>query len=240
MANNTYVVLKLKPVSNGEKQTFISFYTMKLKYCCLLILGLFITISSCKKENIEMNSPLILQPDGSSGKDAVFSLIVPDNNYSTLKDIHLYAWTQEGILNVNRVVIDFDLSSIPNDAILDSAFLSLFFNKTSEYGTHHSGENGFLIQRITSVWDECRITWNNQPTTTIENQVFISKSTSPTQDYIKMNVTNLVQDMINDRTNSFGFLLKFQIEEPYKILLFASSDNQDATLRPKIIVYYKD
>lgn len=211
---------------------------MKTKYCFLLILGLLITIGSCKKEDNEQHSPLILQPDGAKGKDAVFSLIVPDNNYGTLKDIHLYAWTQEGILNVNRVAIDFHLSLIPIGATVDSAFLSLFFNKTSGYGTQHSGENDFLIQRITSTWNESTITWNTQPSSTFENQVFISRSTSPTQDYTNMNVTNLVQDMIDDKANSYGFLLKFQIEEPYKILLFASSDNQDATLRPEIIVYY--
>ena len=76
------------------------------------------------------------------------------------------------------------------------------------------------------MWDESTITWNTQPSSTFENQVFISKSTSPTQDYTNMNVTNLVQDMIDDKASSYGFLLKFQIEEPYKILLFASSDNQ--------------
>ena len=114
---------------------------MKAINSLLLILGLLITIGSCKKGNIEWHSPLILQPDGAKGKDAVFSLIVPDNNYGTLKDIHLYAWTQLGVLNVNRVAIDFNLSSIPVGATVDSAFLSLFFNKTSGYGTQHSGEN---------------------------------------------------------------------------------------------------
>ncbi|MFX0009681.1 MAG: hypothetical protein ACFE9R_05150 [Candidatus Hermodarchaeota archaeon] len=113
---------------------------MKTKYCLLLILGLLITIGSCKKGNIEWHSQLILQPDGAKGKDAVFSLIVPDNNYGTLKDIHVYAWTQLGDLNVNRVAIDFDLSSISTGAIVDSAFISLFFNKTSGYGTQHSGK----------------------------------------------------------------------------------------------------
>lgn len=181
---------------------------------------------------------LDLQPDSIIGKDAVFGLIVPNRNNAEGEDLHLYAWTQGGRLNVNRFAIDFDISSIPTGAIIDSAYLSLYFNNTSVYGTKHIGENDFLIQRITSQWNEYTITWNTQPSSTTNNQIFISKSTSPTQDFINMNVTNLVQDMIDDKANSHGFLFKLQNENPYTILLLASSDHHDEGLRPRLVINY--
>ena len=211
---------------------------MKEKKWILVIMGLLIAICSCEKDKSIQHLRLTLQPDGPTGKDAVFSLIVPNNNYASLPDIHLYAWTQGGILNVNRVAINFNLSSIPSGAKIDSAFLSLYFNETSIYGTQHSDDNDFFIQRITSPWDEKTVTWNNQPISTEQNQVSISKSTLATQDFPDMNVTDLVQDMIKDKANSFGFLLKLHDEVPYKSLFFASSNNQDPTLRPKFVVYY--
>ena len=211
---------------------------MKTRKWILLIMGLLIAISSCKKDKSIQHLSLTQQPDSSTGKDAVFGLIVPNNNYAKLPDIHLYAWTQGGILNVNRVAISFDLSSIPSEAKIDSAFLSLYFNKTSAYGAQHSGDNDFFIQRITSTWNEKTVAWKNQPSSTEQNQVSISRSTLGTQDFPNINVTDLVQDMIKDKVNSFGFLLKLQVEVPYKMLLFASSNNQDPTLRPKFVVYY--
>ncbi len=179
-----------------------------------------------------------LQPDGDSGKDAVFCRIVPDNNYGELKDIHLYAWTQGGIINVNRVVIDFDLSSIPSEATIDSANLSLYFNTTSAYGDQHEGENSFIIQRIISEWEESTITWNSQPLTSTANQVSVNSATLPTQDFPEMDITALIQDYSNDRENSYGVLLRLVDEEPYRRLLFSSSENQNEDIRPKLDVYY--
>ena len=86
----------------------------------ILVLG---AITSCSLKR----SYLMLTPVDSQRGDAVFSLIVPDNNYGNLEDIHIYSWTQDGFLNVNRVVIDFNLDTISSRAKIDSAFLSLYY-----------------------------------------------------------------------------------------------------------------
>jgi 2',3'-cyclic-nucleotide 2'-phosphodiesterase (5'-nucleotidase family) len=208
---------------------------MSLIFMALLSL---LVITSCEEDEKEQQIVLTLQPDGDIGKDAVVGKIVPDNNYGDLEDIHLYAWTQEGILNVCRVVIDFDLTSIPTDARIDSALLSLYFNNTSAYGDAHSGENNFIIQRITSDWDELTVTWGTQPTTITNNQVPVSGSVSATQDFTDINITALISDAIVNKDNSYGLMLKLENEEAYKKLHFASSDNPDEKLRPKLDVYY--
>jgi hypothetical protein len=179
-----------------------------------------------------------LQPGGSEGKDAVVSKIVPQSNYGSLEDIHLYAWTQNGTLNVNRALIDFDLSSIPAGASIDSASLSLYFNHSSAFGDQHQGETSFIVQRIISDWDESTVTWSTQPQTSTTHQVRVEGASEPKQDFPELDLTSLMQDYSDDQENSFGLMLRLENEDPYTMLLLASSENPDENVRPSIEVYY--
>jgi len=135
-------------------------------------------------------------------------VIRPDTNMVESAELLLYAGNYSGLPNANRVTIKFDLKSVPDGATIELAYLSLYFNNTSIYGTEHVGDNGFVIQRIISPWNQYSICWNSQPTTTEKHQVFVSKSILPNQDFQNINVTELVQDMVNDPINSFGFFIK--------------------------------
>ncbi len=179
-----------------------------------------------------------LQPDGVIGKDALFGSIVPDTNYGAADRLQLYSWTNSGTLNTIRDALDFDISAIPEGAIIDSAYISLYFTPNSPYGDGHQGETGFIIQRITSDWEESTVTWNNQPSATTTNQVLVEGAIIPTQDFTDINITQLIQDYCLDMDNSFGLLLKLQDEDPYKSLLLASSDYLNEQLRPKLNIYY--
>lgn len=181
---------------------------------------------------------ILLQPDGENGKDALFGIIVPDTNYGDADRLQLYSWTQGAELNVIRDAIDFDLTNIPEGAIIDSAYISFYFTPESKYGDGHEGETDFLISRITSTWEESTITWNSKPTVTSVNQVLVEGATDPTQDFIGINITLLIQDYCLDMDNSFGLLLKLQNEDPYKSLLLASSDHHNEQLRPKLEIFY--
>jgi len=179
-----------------------------------------------------------LQPDGENGKDAIFGSIVPNTNYGESELVDLYAWTQGGTLNVVRSVIDFDLSDIPEGAIIDSAYISLYFNNATAYGDRHQGDTDFIIQRITSDWEESTVTWQTQPSATAVNQVLVDGAISPMQDFPDMNITQLIRDYCQDMDNSYGLLMKLQDESPYNWLLLSSSDHPNEQLRPKLDVYY--
>ena len=100
------------------------------------------------------------------------------------------------------------------------------------------GETGFIIQRITSNWDESSVTWRTQPSVTMENQLMVDGAIMPTQDFPDIDVTPLIGDYIHDRENSHGLLLKFQNEKPYRMALLASSNHPTDHLRPKLEVHY--
>ena len=187
---------------------------------------------------------LSLQPNGTAGKDAEIFSCVPcgysTRNFGNIAENCAIAWTKNGSSHNIRSLIQFDISSIPANATIQSATLSLFFAPGSDEGKHYGffGSNSAYIQRITSSWDEHTVTWNTQPTTTTLNRVSIAGSTSATQNYPSIDVAQLIKDMLGDPSHSFGFMLKLQSETVYKKLVFASSDHSNSAIRPKLVVVY--
>ncbi|MEW6772888.1 MAG: DNRLRE domain-containing protein [Bacteroidota bacterium] len=142
-------------------------------------------------------------------------------------------------LNVNRALIGFNLSTIPANASIISAALNLY--ALGPYGTlpgHTGSANSSYIRRVIQPWNEYTVTWNNQPSTTILNQVTLAQSLSSNQDYTNIPVTNLVIDMINNPTTSDGFMLQLINESPSNALLFASKDNGNSNLIPTLVISY--
>ncbi len=201
---------------------------------------LLLTCASLNFWNVDAKAQttLTLQPDAVAGKDAEVCYIVPDKNYGDSDKMSPYAWTQNGDLNIVRELIQFDLSAIPANATITSAKLSLYFNPYYTGVTQHNGDNAIWIQRVTTPWDEDKVTWNNQPSVTTTNQIGIVQSTSAKQNYPDLDVTELFNDILKSGTGNYGLMIKLQDETPYRNLLFASSDNTDQTIRPKLVITY--
>jgi hypothetical protein len=184
---------------------------------------------------------LTLQPNATQGKDTDISSLFVNNTYTNVQYSAPYAWTQFGNNETRRSLIQFDLSSIPANAVIDSAFLSLYYSQKfvtdNPPFTGHFGTNTLEIRRITSAWNANTVTWANQPTSTEFNMVTVPATTSQTQDYPKINVKNLVSDIYTSSNN--GFLIKLQTETPYKLVCLTTSEEATATRRPRLIVYYR-
>ena len=208
---------------------------MKKSISLLLILFFVIIFSQASAQ-----TTIILQPGPESGNDAsIWSGAV--NSYGDRESITAYTWTNSGNLGLKRAFFMFDYSSIPENAIITNAKLSLFYNPTDpiESFDEHTGENDIYIQRVISEWDEHSLLWANQPGITMENQVELPPSTNPTQDYLDINVTNMVIDMIDTLNGNYGFMIRMKDElNYYKSVLFASSDHIDSTLHPKLEISY--
>lgn len=143
--------------------------------------------------------------------------------------------------NAGWGLIDFDLSSIPEDAIILTAKLSLyaFTDGISDYITDgHVGDNTSFLCRIIEPWEEMEVTWNTSPSYTYSNRVKLNASDSLNQDYININVKNLVQDMVVNPYDSYGFVVKLKNESPVRGMMFCSSDVPDSAKWPKLKITY--
>jgi len=106
-----------------------------------------------------------------------------------------------------RTYIAFDISSIPANAIVDSATLKMYCAYYSETGTRT-----VQVHRVTGAWDEGTglpppgVTWNNQPAVTATNYMEQLEGIA----WQSFNVKNMVQDAIGD--SEVGFRLKDKFE----------------------------
>jgi Fungalysin metallopeptidase (M36)/Fungalysin/Thermolysin Propeptide Motif len=184
---------------------------------------------------------LTLQPDSTTGKDADISSLFPNTSFHVNKYLVPYNWLQFGNTEIRRSAIQFDLSSIPTNAVIDSAFLYLYFSQKFVQDnppfTGHFGNNILEIRQITEAWQSASITWNNQPATTATGMVVLPAATAQTQDYPKINVKALVTNQFLN--GNHGFMLKNQSETPYKITCLTASEETNATKRPKLLIYYR-
>lgn len=162
------------------------------------------------------------------------------NNYGTATQnaAYLIPAAGSGGYNGNRALIDFNLASIPANATILSAKLNL--HAIGPFGSlpGHFGANRSYLQRITQSWGEMTATWSNQPPVAGQGQVQLANSTSATQDYLNIDVTALVGDMIANPTMSYGFMLRLENEVSGNGLCFASKDHANAALRPTLIIQY--
>lgn len=189
---------------------------------------------------------ITLQPDSTCGKDACVWNAPPTShgstNYGDGDFLGAHSWTNSGIPDTSRSLLEFDLSSLPAGTVVNYAHLSLFNNPTTAFagGAHStlSGSNAAYIRRIVTPWNEHTVTWFTQPVATLYHEVSIPASTGPHDDYINIDVTQLVQDMIDSAQSSYGFEIRLVSEEYYRALVFASSDCADPALRPRLEVSY--
>lgn len=178
---------------------------------------------------------LLLRP-GAAGKDAeIFSREVNTNyNNDTYRG---NAWTFSNQLGIVRGLLEFDLSSLPANAEVNAAYLSLYAPDLP-HTQYHSGDNSAYLLRITESWNETSVTWANQPSTSNSNAVTLSNSDQSYQNYINIDVTDMVNDMLADPANSHGFMLLQQLEEPLRRISFASGDYPNPAKHPKLEICY--
>ena len=167
-----------------------------------------------------------------------------DNGYEASWQTHelgVIYWTDQGVPYGMRPVVKFDLSSIPANATIVSAKLSLYSHPNPSNGNHISPNSGsdisMLIQRVTSPWTVSSLKWNNKPSTTSTGQVIVPHTALPSLDLLNVDVKSMVAAMVE--SNNYGFAMKLQNEALYNSRIFCSSRHSDASKHPKLVVEYR-
>jgi hypothetical protein len=176
---------------------------------------------------IEIDPTVIIQPDGTNGKDSYVNQdpSYVNSNYANASELMFGsdAWFR-------RAYLQFDLSSIPANVIVQSANLDVVV--TSVYdATSHT----FNIHRVTANWEENNITWNNQPT--FDWTAVTTVNIGGTGNYT-INITTLVNNWVNNVYPNYGLMIKHPTESPvYTYKRIASSEIGSGN-RPKLTVTY--
>jgi hypothetical protein len=89
-------------------------------------------------------------------QDSYLSSGFPDNNFGGAVNMNL-GW-QAGSQNAMRMLLQFDLSSIPRNAVINSAEYRIFQSQVLPVG---DGNMDFRAQFMSRSWNENNVTWNN-------------------------------------------------------------------------------
>jgi hypothetical protein len=184
-----------------------------------------------------------LQPDAAAGKDTFLYDWKSGWNYGAHREL----WVTEQVDNTYRPLLEFDLSSIPAGVKLIDAVLELYQKAPSTNG----GPVG--AYRVTSDWVEgtssggngAGANWNERDTglpwstpggDIDATPVAITTIAYMTQAWYQWDVTALVADSVAGAAPNYGLALIG--ENASTNAYFASSDDTDPTLHPKLTVTY--
>lgn len=165
-----------------------------------------------------------------------------NNNYGSLNVIAAFAVSTgnsgPGAGNFNRSLFAFDVDSSLTKSSIDHAYINLYGHGSYGILSGHEGTaNACWLLQVKQSWDEYKVTWANAPLADTAYQVSLGNSSSTKQNYLKIDVTNLVKDMVSKNRMKFGFMLVLKNETPKNSLVFNSRDNSsDTSIWPKLII----
>jgi hypothetical protein len=170
---------------------------------------------------------LVLQP-GAEGKDAMVSIMEPSVNYGNYR----YLMVNFGPATEVRGLVEFEGLSAISGATVNTAYLDLWVD------TANSTDYDFGVYRITEAWGEATVTWQNQPAHVATPYDKIKVSGAAGGPYT-WNAKNLVQEWLDDTYVNYGlFLKRVDMQYPTNWPYFCSSDNANASYRPRLRVDY--
>ena len=154
--------------------------------------------------------------------------------------IMTWTWYSQGLgKGTWRLLIDFaQLLDIKKGAHIVKANLVLHLVEPNVVkGAGNWGRNtmdAFSIRRVTSIWDSF-VSWQSQPTVTEQNKVDVK----PEQSTLTIDVSRLVQDMVNEeRHQRQGLMIRLNDETQYKALFFYSEKSSQK--KPILNVDYEE
>lgn len=180
---------------------------------------------------------LTLQPGVKDGIDVHVDDLNPNLTDNLTPIMNAGYNTIGSIPTLSHNFLQFDLSSIPAGSTVVSATLSLTHSSTVAHSA--SSDNAELLAKVTQLWYENTVTWNNQPTFSSTDTVHIG-TTNVGDDKPNINILSFVQDWVNNPLNSFGMVMHL-VDEPGTLGRFqsyASSDAPDSSARPKLVVQW--
>lgn len=130
-----------------------------------------------------------------------------------------------------RSFVAFDTSKIPRQQTLLKAVLKLY-NSSAK-----SVSQTIEIHSANSGWEENSVTWLNQPAS---DNLITTIDLGSQEGYVEIDVFDIVNDWINDRTENNGFILKATDEKFDQYVQIYTKDSSNNNYKPKLEIVYRD
>lgn len=191
---------------------------------------------------------LELQPGSERGKDAMISNLEPEKNFGDYKYFEATFLTEPvlTVMRSNRSLIYFHPDALPKSAVIKKVTLKLSYERPIPFDSTYITDTypssgivwyGGVLQQIVEPWEESEVTWNTQPKTIEANQVYIPPFIRNVN-RIEVDVTRLFVPLQEIAAPNYGMLFRLWPSDHFPGFRFASSDFPDATMRPKLTIYY--
>jgi hypothetical protein len=175
---------------------------------------------------------LVLQPGPEDGKDTYICDCSPDENNPNGPVTHLYQG-QYGTC-YDRTLIQWDLSALPQGAIVSSAVMELWFNQL--WGSE-SGE--MIYYPILEDWEETAVTYTTQPVYSHEDSIVVAWP-QVSGYWHPVDVTGFVQMWHGGSLDNYGIYSHCQNTVSTCCAEFNSSDVANANQRPRLTIEYTE
>jgi RHS repeat-associated protein len=188
------------------------------------------------------------QPDGTGGVDTMLYGFAPTSNYGTFTNLYVGEYNSAANA-VGRALLKFDLTTIPGNATVTSATLSLW-----QVGHYSSTDRSLKVYRLNQAWGEATSTWNTHNGATvwqtagasggndaedaaIGSRLFLTGAIEGNgEKQFALNPAK-VQEWVSGAFANNGLIVKAEVELN-DMILFASSDYSIASQRPRLVINY--
>jgi len=172
---------------------------------------------------------ITIQPGPNEGEDSFVSSSLPDDNFFNYVYLRIGRWGD----TIRRSYLQFDLSTLPVDAIIIYADLKLY-----QSSTNGTGDLTIGVHKITGNWEENTITWNNQP-----NYYPTPESITPVimddATWLSWDISTLLQGWVDGSIANHGIVLVGSTAVSFIEVFIHSSDYLNTPdQRPKLEITY--
>jgi hypothetical protein len=135
----------------------------------------------------------------SMSQDTYITSGIPDGNYGSAGNLAI-GYSSSGGLDALRMLLQFDLSSIPSNATVNNASVYVY-----QYAASGISNMGFQSQYAVAPWDQYNATWNNAN--------YLGGSALPvgnfpsTLGWLSFNSTNVFQTWVSGAEPNYGVII---------------------------------